>query len=343
MNNNQSHQRYEFGPFQVDTAEHSLSRDGKPVPLTPKVFDLLEVLVRNSGRLVEKNELLKEVWPDSFVEEGNLNRNVSILRKVLSEDGSGGPYIETVPKRGYRFVAEVKTIQGNGAGALVTQETDRTSAFRNLGEVKAGPENNDTQRRTPSLSRWFILAGVLTLCLGLGSFLLVRRQSITKHPGIRSIAVLPLQNLLGDPAHEYFADGMTETLIGRLAQIHSLRVISRTSAMTFKGTRKPLPEIARELGVDAVTEGSVQRENGRVKVMIQLVHGATDTHLWSREYERATTDVLKLQSEIAQAIADEIRIQVTPEERNRITSSASVNPAAHEAYLLGRFHFWKYI
>ncbi len=117
--NSQSHQCYEFGPFQVDIAEHSLLRDGKPVSLTPKVFDLLKVLVQNNGRLVEKDELLKEVWPDSFVEEGNLNRNVSILRKVLGEDATGKPYIETVPKRGYRFVASVKTTNGNGAGHLV--------------------------------------------------------------------------------------------------------------------------------------------------------------------------------------------------------------------------------
>ena len=158
--------------------------------------------------------------------------------------------------------------------------------------------------------------------------------------------MLPLQNLSGDPAQEFFADGMTETLISSLAQIRALRVISRTSVMSFKGTQKPLPplpEIARELKVDGVIEGSVQRENGRVKVMIQLIHGPSDTHLWAREYERAMTDVLKLQGEMARAIANEIRIQVTPEERTRLASAATVNPAAHEAYLLGRYHFWKHI
>ena len=154
--------------------------------------------------------------------------------------------------------------------------------------------------------------------------------------------MLPLQNLSGDPAQEYFADGMTEALIGRLAQIRSLRVISRTSAMSFKGTNKPLPplpEIARQLKVEGVIEGSVQRENGRVKVMIQLIHGPTDTHLWVRNYERALTDVLKLQDEMARAIADEIRIQVTPEDRARMSAARAVNPAAHEAYLLGGFIF----
>ena len=139
---------------------------------------------------------------------------------------------------------------------------------------------------------------------------------------------------------------MTETLISSLAQIRALRVISRTSVMSFKGTQKPLPplpEIARELKVDGVIEGSVQRENGRVKVMIQLIHGPSDTHLWAREYERAMTDVLRLQGEMARAIANEIRIQVAPEERTRLASAATVNPDAHEAYLLGRYHFWKHI
>jgi tetratricopeptide (TPR) repeat protein len=137
---------------------------------------------------------------------------------------------------------------------------------------------------------------------------------------------------------------MAEELISNLAQIRALRVISRTSVMSYKGPQKPLlPEIARQLNVDGVIEGSVQRENGRVKVLIQLIHGPTDTHLWARDYERAQTDILKLQGEMARAIADEIRIQVRPEERARMSSAATVNPAAHEAYLLGRYHFWKHI
>ena len=154
--------------------------------------------------------------------------------------------------------------------------------------------------------------------------------------------MLPLQNLSGDPAQEYFADGMTEALISSLAQIRALRVISRTSVMSFKGTKSRCLRFRRlreQLKVDGVIEGSVQRENGRVKVMIQLIHGPTDTHLWARDYERALTDVLKLQGEMARAIADEIRIQVTPEERARLASAATVNPAAHEALPARAFSF----
>jgi TolB-like protein/Tfp pilus assembly protein PilF len=153
--------------------------------------------------------------------------------------------------------------------------------------------------------------------------------------------VLPLENLSGDPAQEYFADGMTESLISNLARIRALKVISRTSAMRYKGSPKSLPEIARELNVDAVIEGSVQRSGGRVRVTAQLIHAATEAHLWVRDYEPDLTDVLKLQSEVARAVADEIRIQITAEERARLASARSVNPQGHEAYLLGRYHFSK--
>ena len=154
--------------------------------------------------------------------------------------------------------------------------------------------------------------------------------------------MLPLENLSGDPAQEYFADGMTEALISNLARIRALKVISRTSVMRYKGIRKSsLPEIAQELKVDAVIEGTVQRSGGRVRVTAQLIHAATDAHLWASDYERDLTDVLKLQSEIARAVADEIRIQVTAEERARLASAHRVNPQAHEAYLLGRYHHSK--
>ncbi|MCI0621203.1 MAG: tetratricopeptide repeat protein [Acidobacteria bacterium] len=342
----QPQQQYEFGPFRLDTSEHSLLRDGQVVPLEPKVFNLLRVLVENDGRLLQKEELLKVVWPDSFVEEGNLNRNISILRKALGEDSSGKPYIETVPKRGYRFVANVKKIVGNGSGSIDT-EAIQDLQLKDADQLQAGTERAYRPRKTLSARRWLVLGGLLVVGLGTLLYALARRHTTdATRPEIKSLAVLPLQNLSGDSTQEYFADGMTEALISSLAQIRALRVISRTSVMSFKGTQKPLPplpEIARQLRVDGVIGGSVQRENGRVKVMIQLIHGPTDTHLWARDYERELTDVLKLQGEMARAIADEIRIQVTLEEGARLASAPTVNPAAHEAYLLGRYHLWKYI
>jgi TolB-like protein/Tfp pilus assembly protein PilF len=168
-----------------------------------------------------------------------------------------------------------------------------------------------------------------------------RRRPPAGKTAIESIAVLPLKNLSGDPAQEYFADGMTEALISNLAQIRALKVISRTSAMRYKGSAKSLPEIARELNVDAILEGSVQSAGGRVRVTTQLVQAATDTNLWARNYERALPDVLRLEGEVAREVADEIRIQVTGDERARLASAHRINPQAHEAYLLGRYHFSK--
>jgi TolB-like protein/Tfp pilus assembly protein PilF len=178
----------------------------------------------------------------------------------------------------------------------------------------------------------------------LGAIIYVKffRLSPAQPPSeIKSLAVLPLENLSGDPQQEYFADGMTEAIIGNLAKIRALRVVSRPSVMRFKGSRKSLPEIAQELNVDAVITGSVQRASGRVKISAQLIHAATDAHLWSDEYERELSDVLKLQSEVARVVADKIRVQVTAEERARLASARSVNPQAQEAYLLGRYHLWR--
>jgi TolB-like protein len=228
-------------------------------------------------------------------------------------------------------------VETNSAGPLATVEEANGSLATPIPENDFGPSG------TVGARRWPILVGLVALALGTLIYALIRsRVTNPTQAEIKSVAVLPLQNLSGDPAQEYFADGMTEALISSLAQIRALRVISRTSVMSFKGVQKPLPEIARELKVDAVIEGSVQRENGRLKIMIQLIHGPTDAHLWARDYERELTDVLKLQGEVARAIAQEIRIQVTPEERARLVSAPTVNPAAHREYLVGRHHLWRY-
>jgi serine/threonine protein kinase/tetratricopeptide (TPR) repeat protein len=212
-------------------------------------------------------------------------------------------------------------------------------------EVEAGAAGGIT--RTPERGRKLFISrswlavmalGILAVT-ALGYLLLSRGAATPTSPEIKSLAVLPLQNLSGDPEQEYFADGMTETLISNLTQIRALnRVISRTSVMRYKGSPKSLPEIAAELGVDAVIEGTVQRSGGRVRVTAKLIPAATDSAVWTREYERDLSDVLKLQTELARAVAQEIRIQVTPEEKARLAVARNIDPQAHEAFLLGRHH-----
>ena len=265
---------YDFGPFRVDLAKRLLFRDGELVALTPKAFETLVVLVQNNGAVLLKEELIESVWPDTVVEEGSLNRNISTLRRALGESPNDHKYIVTVPGRGYRFVGQARRKDEFPQGA-----------------------------REP----------------------------------IESLAVLPFLNLTGDPDQEYIADGLTEALIADLARIRALRVVSRTSVMCFKNTRDSLPEIARELGVDAVIEGSVMREGRRVRITVQLIEGRTDRHLWANAYDGELGDVLGLQSAAVRAILDEIRVVLTPVERARLLTKRVVIPGAYEAYLRGRY------
>lgn len=306
---------YEFGPFRLASSPLVLLRDGRPLALTPKALELLIVLVRNGGNLVSKEELMKAAWPDTFVEEGNLTQNISLLRKALGPDPENCPYIETLSKRGYRFAAPVRLVDSSSAA---------------IGTVPAAAMR-------PRWRTALAIGALFFLLLIAGGATVYRKMADHSSP-IRWMAVLPLQNLSGDPGQEYFADGLTETLTGELAKIDSLRVISRTSAMLYKGSRKPAPQIARELKVDALVEGSAARSGDRVVVRVQLIRGATDEHLWSESYDRHVRDVPLLQGEIALAIARAIRTSIQPEGEARL-SGRPVNRDAFEAYLRGR-HAW---
>ena len=304
---------YQFGEFHLDTNSYVLLTKGQPVPLTPKLFDVLLVLVENSGNLVLKEELLERVWKESFVEEGNLNRHISLLRKALGESSAEPRFIETVPKRGFRFKATVTTVGG-----------------------RSGDEITAPSRSPVLWARLAVLVSAAAVAV-LVYFLVVRDVQISAD--VKSLAVLPLNNFSGDPEQEYFSDGMTEALISNLGMITGLRVISRTSVMQYKDTQKPLPEIARELNVALVVEGSSLLVGEHVRVTVQLIEAATDHHLWSRSYDGDLRDVLTLQREVASAIAQEIEVRLTPGEQSRLASPQPVNPDAHLAYLKGRYHW----
>ena len=349
---------YEFGPFRVDPVKRLLLRDGEPVSLTPKAMEILLVLVENKGEVLVKEELMERIWPDTVVEEGNLNRNISTLRKVLGESPEDHRYIVTVPGRGYRFVADTRELWDENP-QRTGQEISRVSPVGrgadSLSPIGAKAAlspipvpSTSGQRPTVRDHIWgvrlssFWLAGIpvavvaLLVALGVGGWRdrLLKRASFGR---IQSVAVLPFQNLSGDPEQEYFADGLTEALVTDLAQIRALRVVSRTSVMRYKGTRKSLPEIAGELNVDGVVEGSVLRSGGRVRITVQLIRAQKDEHLWANTYEGDPSDILALQSVVARAIVQEIRISLTPEEQARLATVRLVHPEAHESYLKGRY------
>ena len=244
---------YEFGPFRLEPAEHLLLRNGQVIPLAPKVFDTLLVLVQNSGHLVDKDELLRRVWPDTFVEEGNLTKNIFALRKILEGGRKGEKFIETIPKRGYRFVAPVKELR---EPAVVGLKEDLASRVV-TSSVEAARDQGASRRSRLASWRAAVLAGLSLALIVARARVYVPVSRVTRQAStqIGSLAVLPLENLSGDPTQDYFADGMTEALIAGLAKVRALRVISRTSVMQYKGTRKPLRDIAHELNVDAIVEG----------------------------------------------------------------------------------------
>jgi TolB-like protein/DNA-binding winged helix-turn-helix (wHTH) protein/Tfp pilus assembly protein PilF len=328
---------FEFGSFRLNPAERLLLRDQTQVHIPPKAFDALVLLVENRGHLLEKDELLRKVWPDTFVEESNLAQHISVLRKALQDREDGSRYIETVPTRGYRFIAEVREISCIATGTNILPGP--TPSRPSLAVPESGVPESIRPRhhfRSPT----FAIAALALLLVVLTSTPLVWRRLRSAGPEpIRSLAVLPVQNLSADPAQEYFADGMTEALITDLAKIPGLKVISRTSIMLYKDSHKRLPQIARELGVDAIVEGAVMRSGDRVRITAQLVRAANDQHIWAESYQRDLRDLVALQDEVSRSIAAQIQKQIVPLAPQQLATSAAVNPQAREDYLKGRY-FW---
>jgi TolB-like protein/DNA-binding winged helix-turn-helix (wHTH) protein len=310
-----------FGVFEVDLQAGEVRKAGMKQKLTGQPFQVLQALLERPHEIVTREDLRERIWPgNTFVDyDLALKKAVNRLREVLGDSAESPHFIETIPKRGYRFLGILEAAEQPSA---VPATTPLQTKMKILGALTAG------------------LALVLIAALLIGfnvDKLRTRIFAKSRSPEIRSIAVLPLQNLSNDPNQDYFSDGITDALTTELAQIGALRVVSRTSAEHFKGTRETLPEIGRKLNVEAIVEGSVTRSENRVRVTAQLIEAPSDRHLWAKSYERDLKDVLALQDEVARDIAEEIRIKLTPEERTRLADARPVNPEAHEAYLRGRF------
>jgi len=321
---------YAFGPFRLDVKDLVLKREGAEIPLTRKAVETLVVLVENAGHVMGKEALLERVWPGTFVNEATLAQNILTLRKALGKQATGEDYIGTVPKRGYRFEAPV------------TENAPADAAVRPSG---LAPEASDAARFAP-FSRHAVSYALLTVAIviAISALYLVRARRAPAAANIastkiQSIAVLSLTNLSGDPSQDYLADGITEAITTDLAKFHSLRVVSRTSAMQYDGRKKPLPEIARELHVDAIVEGGMMRSGAHVRVTAQLIQVVNDRQIWAESYERELRDLLALQNDVARDIAEHVQAQITEQDRQRLSTARPLDPRAHEEYLKGRF-FW---
>ena len=320
-----------FEGYQVDLQTGELRKNGTKVRLSGQPFQILALLLERPGELISREELRTKLWPDEvFVDfDHSLNAAVNKLREALCDSTNDVRFIETLPKRGYRFIGPIKTRDKPATPqvALVPPAPAPSAPPNRLNRLHI------TLKHALALFV-IVLAGLLT-----GLYVYPRRARTPSNrvvPAIHSIAVLPLKNLSGDPAQEYFADGMTEEIIGRLSMIRGLRVVSRTSAMHFKDTRAPLPEIAKALGVDAMVEGSVLREGGRVRVHAQLIRATTDEHFWSETYDRELGAALALESDVAQAIAARVEVTVTGAERARLVAARQVSPDVYENFLKGQ-------
>ena len=330
-----------FGTFEVCFQSGELRKAGLKIRVQQQPMKLLEILLERPGEVISREELCKRVWSGEGFGDFDQAVNIAIgkLRTALGDSADNPRYIETLPKRGYRFIAEVSVVgadaHSRGAESPPTElpGPPGTQSGSSLPRTWLSPV---PKRRLWPARRVVALSLVLSVAILIIWLLRSQGRPPTR---IRSLAVLPLTNLSGDASQDYFADGMTDELITDLAKIRALRVISRTSVMVYQGARKPLPEIARELNVDAVVEGSVLRSGEQVRITAQLIQAQDDKHLWAESYQGNLRDTLALQQKAASDIAEQIRIEVTPQERGALKHVRKIDPDAYEEYLKGRY-FW---
>ncbi|MBZ5624838.1 MAG: winged helix-turn-helix domain-containing protein [Acidobacteriia bacterium] len=366
---------YEFGPYRMDSGERLLHRGDALIPLPPKVAGTLLVLVQNAGRMVEKGDLIKAVWPDTFVEEGALTRNISLLRKTLEDTGEEAAYIETIPRRGYRFVAPVRTVAigadpavapatadgGLADGGLANRtglvdgggKADRAGSADRGGPAeltgsaeqagKAEPAESQPSSRK-SAAKWIGLAAILLVAGGAAVARYVTRHGDAPRVAPLSapentLAVMPFRSLDIDASQDYFAEGMTQALITGLARLGKLRVVSLISDVGGQGDAAARDAILKNQAVNRVLTGTIVRSGGRVRIDAKLTDPRTGFVHWANSYERDLGDVLALEDAVSEAIASEIQVSLTATDREHLRQRHSINPEALDAYLRGRY-FW---
>jgi TolB-like protein/DNA-binding winged helix-turn-helix (wHTH) protein len=354
---------YEFGSFRVDTVKRVLLREGEPVPLTSKVFDTLLVLVQHDGQLLTKDELMQTLWPDSIVEESNLTQNISVLRRALGESPEAHRYIVTVPGRGYKFVAGVSEVGSETVDLIVTErarawtvveeeekmeEQGRWSAGSETAQLEATPTGERIPARPASSAEYLIselkrhkrgaLLTLATLVMAAIAVSAYVAYVAPRSPAITSLAVLPFVNVSGDETMDYLSDGLSESLIDRLSQLPGVKVIARSSSFKYKGQEVDPQEVARALGVQALVLGRVVQRGDSLQVRAELVDAREKTQLWGEHYNRKSADIQAVQEEMAQTIAEKLRVRLTGAQEQRLAKRATENPEAYQLYLNGLFY-----
>jgi len=355
--NRQPKHLLQFGSFRMDLDERVLMRDEEPIALSPKAFETLLVLVQHSERVVLKDDLMKILWPDTFVEESNLSQHIFQLRKALGDKAHDPEFIVTVPGRGYRFALKAVEVSEPDGDLVVHSRSVQTVTIEETESTPPVPITRQTWERTAAVGRLqeTVRGGEATravrwraaLAVGLSAILLAASYAIwhRMHPPPLAprarimMAVLPFQNLTGDPEQEYLTDGVTEEMITQLGRLQPERlgVIARTSVMGYKRGEARMDQIGRELGVQYVLEGSVRRDGSHVRITAQLIQVKDQSHLWAREYNRTANDMFALQDDVAAGVAQEIQSRLALEPRNHAGRNHRVTPQAYDAYLMGRY------
>lgn len=348
---NEPQDLFQFGPFRFDLRRPRLTRNGEVVALTPKALEVLGVLVESNGELVEKDFLIKRVWPDTFVEDGNLSVHIFNLRRALGQSAGGQNYIETIPRQGFRFTAAVQKIDENGIDLIVER---RTRSQVTVQEIEGGIEKEispaTTQRQLPGASsigwrpvRVISIAAVVALLLGgLGAgYFLMRGKPSDNKPGaplVRSIAVLPFKSLSGGSDDEYLRVGVADALITKLGNLHQIVVRPTSATQRYVDTKEDPQTIGRALGVEAVLDGHLQRDGDRIRATAQLVSVRDGSQIWAGRFDDIFTNIFAVQDSISDQVVHSLSIKLTPADAKLLAKRATQNTEAYRSYLLGR-HF----
>lgn len=347
----QTRRLYEFGPFRIDTANRLLLRDGKPIALKPKVVETLLLLIENSGRVVEKDELIEKLWPDSFVEEGNLTQNIYVLRKAIGGGAQAESYIETIPRRGYRFAAQVKEIPYEENGALAPVQREILPGTRVETETTQISEDENPDRIVPAIflpagrarifRRWVMISSILGagVVVLVGYYLLSNRTNRTlTRTEIKSLAVLPFKSLSPD-ATDYMGQGMADALITKLSSSRQIAVRPTSAVLRYSDRGEDPLAAGRELGVDALLDGKIQQAGDRLRVTVQLLRVADGASLWAEKFDEQFTNIFDVQDSISDQAARSLTLQLTGSERELMRKHYTENAEANQTYLQGRY-FW---